>query len=148
MVGQGQGSFKKKKKKKRKRGIHTLDRYVGKGLGICLCISLHINIYTYWSLCIAFSISSERLGGERRKGKREHGVRPPWGGLRSLIARTISFRLTYHDGPWNQRKNTNLISPHSPTKLFSLTHVHKHIHRGKKKKKKKLRERKKKRYIF
>lgn len=30
--------------------------------------------------------------------------------LRSLIARTIPFRVTYGNGPWNQRKNTNLIS--------------------------------------
>lgn len=30
--------------------------------------------------------------------------------LRSLIARTIPFRVTYENGPWNQRKNTNLIS--------------------------------------
>lgn len=32
------------------------------------------------------------------------------GELGSLIGRTIPFRLTYRNGPWNQRKNTNLIS--------------------------------------
>ena len=65
------------------------------------------------SATLCYSSTSEEE--KRRKALGIRGRDAPTtsdsqGMLGSLIARTISFRLTYCNGPWNQRKNTNLIS--------------------------------------
>lgn len=96
----GQGSEK---------GDHTLD-----GLGYRALDVLYIYV------CL--SVSDSHLRQKEKKRKIATKSIGPFSLERcgSLIARTISFHLTYQDGPWNQRKNTNLISPLS-RRLLPLT---------------------------